>query len=196
MTRIQHPTETSSHLSLWLGLLAAAIVAGGAFFFMQAQAHKKQTAATGYLKPVPTDRELRYRLNKEQYHVMREGGTEPPFHNQYYENQRPGIYVDLITGEPLFSSIDKFDSGLGLPSFSKPISKDRIVLREDTSHDMKRIEIRSSTSDSHLGHLFHDGPTPEKQRYTVNSAALHFVPRENMEKEGYREFLPIFDEKK
>lgn len=196
MTRIHNKPEPSSHLSLWLGLLAAVIVAGVAFYFMQASAHKKQTAATGYLRPVPSDRQLRSRLNKEQYKVMREGGTEPPFHNQYYENQRPGIYVDLITHAPLFSSTDKFDSGLGLPSFSKPISKDHIVLREDTSHDMKRTEIRSSTSDSHLGHLFNDGPPPEKQRYTVNSAALHFVPRESMEREGYREFLSIFDEKK
>ena len=193
MTRIQHTSPVSSHLSLWLGLLAAAIVAGGAFYFVQAQAHKKQTAPTGYLRPVPSERELRSRLNKEQYHVMREGGTEPPFHNQYYENQRPGIYVDLITGEPLFSSLDKFDSGLGLPSFSKPISKDHIVLRRDTSHDMERTEIRSSISDSHLGHLFHDGPPPTNERYTVNSAALHFVPVEKMEQEGYREFLPLFE---
>lgn len=196
MTRIHHGTEPSSHLSLWLGLLAAAIVAGGSFYFVQAQAHKKKTAVIGYLKPVPSERALRSRLNKEQYRVMREGATEPPFHNQYYDNQRPGIYVDLITGEPLFSSTDKFDSGLGLPSFTQPISKDHIVLRRDTSYGMERIEVRSSMSDSHLGHLFNDGPPPAKQRYTVNSAALHFVPRENMEKEGYREFLSIFEEKK
>ena len=196
MTRIQNTPEPSSYLSLCLGLLAAVIVAGGAFFFTHTRAEKKKTAVTSYLKAVPSERQLRSRLNKEQYHVMREGGTEPPFHNQYHANQRPGIYVDLITGEPLFSSTDKFDSGLGLPSFSKPISKDRIVLRKDTSHNMERIEVRSTISDSHLGHLFNDGPPPNKQRYTVNSAALHFVPRENMEKEGYREFLSIFDEKK
>jgi methionine-R-sulfoxide reductase len=195
MTRIQQHSSESSHL-IWLGLLVAAIIAGGAFYFMHTHSQKKKTAVTNYLRPVPTERQLRARLSKEQYQVMREGGTEAPFHNQYYESQRPGIYVDLITGGPLFSSTDKFDSGLGLPSFSKPISKDRIVLREDTSHDMKRIEIRSSTSDSHLGHLFNDGPPPTKERYTVNSAALHFVPRENMEQEGYREFLPIFEEKK
>ena len=189
MTRIQYTSEPSSKLSLWLGLLAAVIVAAGAFFLVDGHSHKKKKVVTNFLKAVPSDRQLRSRLSKEQYHVMREGGTEPPFHNQYYDNQRPGIYVDLITGEPLFSSTDKFDSGLGLPSFSKPISKDRIVLRKDTSHDMERIEIRSSMSDSHLGHLFNDGPPPEKQRYTVNSAALHFVLRENMEEEGYREFL-------
>lgn len=196
MTRIHHSTDKSSHLSLWLGLLAVAIAAVGLFFFMQSHAHKKKTAVTNYLRPVPSDRELRQRLNKEQYRVMREGATEPPFHNQYFENQRPGIYVDLITGEPLFSSTDKFDSGLGLPSFTKPISKDHIVLKRDTSHGLERIEVRSSISDSHLGHLFNDGPPPTNQRYTVNSAALHFVPRENMEREGYREFLSIFEEKK
>jgi peptide methionine sulfoxide reductase msrA/msrB len=181
---------------LWLGLLAAVIVAVGLFFYMQAQAQKKKTAVTSYLKPVPGDRQLRSRLNKEQYRVMREGATEPPFHNQYHANQRPGIYADLITGEPLFSSTDKFDSGLGLPSFSKPISEDHIVLRKDTSHGMERVEVRSKISDSHLGHLFNDGPPPDKQRYTVNSAALHFVPREKLQEEGYHEFLSIFEEKK
>lgn len=126
---------------------------------------------------------------------MREGGTEPPFHNQYCDNQRPGIYADLITGEPLFCSLDKFDSGLGLPSFTKPISKDHVVLKKDTSHEMERIEVRASISDSHLGHLFNDGPPPANQRYTVNSAALHFVPLEKMKEEGYSEFLPLFENK-
>lgn len=196
MTRIKHPSSLSSHLSLWLGLVAAIAVGVGLFFFLQAQAQKKKSGLISYLKPVPSEAKLRVRLNKEQYHVMREGGTEPPFHNQYYDNQKPGIYVDLITGEPLFSSTDKFDSGMGLPSFTKPISKDHVVLKKDTSHDMERIEVRSSMSDSHLGHLFNDGPRPTNQRYTVNSAALHFVPVEKMENEGYREFLPLFEEKK
>jgi methionine-R-sulfoxide reductase len=196
MTRIQHPSKTSSHLSLWLGLLGAVAVVIGSFFFIRAQAETKASGEMTYLKPMPSDAKLRSRLNKEQYHVMREGGTEPPFHNQYLENQRAGIYVDFITGEPLFSSLDKFDGGTGLPSFTKPISKDHVVLKRDTSYGLERIEVRASKSDSHLGHLFNDGPPPTGQRYTVNSAALHFVPVEKMHAEGYREFLVLFEEKK
>lgn len=149
-----------------------------------------------YLKPMPSEGVLRTKLNKEQYTVMREAGTEPPFHNQYYDSQKRGIYVDFITGEPLFSSTDKFDSGLGLPSFTKPIGKEHVLLKKDTSHGLDRIEVRSAMSDSHLGHLFNDGPPPTNQRYTVNSAALHFVPVEKMRGEGYAEFLPLFEEKK
>jgi methionine-R-sulfoxide reductase len=196
MTRIHHPPEHSSHLTLWLGLLGVIIVAGGTFYYRQVLAEKKMSGQISYLKPVPSDSILRSQLNKEQYTVMRQGGTEPPFHNQYYENQRPGIYVDLITGEPLFCSLDKFDSGLGLPSFTKPIGKEHVVLRKDTSHGLDRIEVRSAMSDSHLGHLFNDGPPPAGQRYNVNSAALHFVPVEKMREEGYGEFLPLFEEKK
>jgi methionine-R-sulfoxide reductase len=196
MTRIQDPSKTSSHLSLWLGLLAAAAVVTGSFFFVHVQAETKATGEMAYLKPVPSDAKLRSRLNKEQYHVMRENGTEALFHNQYYENQSPGLYVDFITGEPLFSSVDKFDSGIGLPSFTKPLSKDHVVLKRDTSFGLDRIEIRASKSDSHLGHFFNDGPAPTHERYTVNSAALHFVPVEKLQKEGYGEFRALFEEKK
>jgi len=196
MTRIHHSSHHSSHLSLWLGLLGALVVIGGFFFFMRAQAATKLSGEAAYLKPVPSESKLRSNLNKEQYHVMRENGTEPPFHNQYWENQRPGIYVDFITGEPLFCSVDKFDGGIGLPTFSKPISKDRIVLKRDTSYGMERIEVRSSKSDSHLGHFFNDGPAPTHERYTVNSAALHFVPVEKLQAEGYGEFSALFEEKK
>ena len=195
MTRIQHPPEKSSHLTLWFGLLGTVALAVGLIYYLQAQAEKKKNGQVNYLKAVPSEQELRVRLNKEQYHVMREGGTEPPFHNQYNDNQRPGIYVDLITGEPLFSSTDKFDNGLGLPSFTKPIAKEHIVFRKDTSHDMERVDVRSKLSDSHLGYLFNDGPPPTNQRYTVNSAALHFVPLEKMKEEGYSEFLPLFEQK-
>jgi methionine-R-sulfoxide reductase len=193
MTRIKHPSHHSSHLSLWLGLGALVLVGGVVFYLLQVHAHKKMSGQIGYAKPMPSEPVLRTQLNKEQYDVMRKGGTEPPFHNQYYDNQKPGIYVDLITGEPLFSSTDKFDSGLGLPSFTKPIGKEHVVLKKDTSHDLERIEVRSAISDSHLGHLFNDGPPPTNQRYTVNSAALHFVPVEKMREEGYSEFLPLFE---
>jgi methionine-R-sulfoxide reductase len=195
MSRIHHPPKTSTHLTLWLGLLGAVVVAGGTFYYLQARAEKKMNGQISYLKPVPSDSVLRSQLNKEQYQIMREGRTEPPFHNQYYDSQKPGIYVDLITGEPLFSSLDKFDSGLGLPSFTKPIGKEHIVLKKDTSHGLDRVEVRSAISDSHLGHLFHDGPPPTNDRYTVNSAALHFVPVEQMKEEGYSEFLSLFEQK-
>ena len=185
------------HLTLWLGLLAAIVVGGGSYLFVRAQGEKEPATGEGaYLKPMPTESQLRSRLNKEQYHVMREGGTEAPFHNQHWENQRPGIYADLITGEPLFSSLDKFEGKTGLPSFTQPISKDHIVLRKDLSHNMERIEVRSSKSDSHLGHLFNDGPPPTGQRYTVNSCALHFVSVDRLKAEGYGEFVPLFEEKK
>jgi len=196
MTRIKHPPKRSSYLTLWLGLLGALVVAAVSFYILQAHAEKKMSGKISYLKPVPSDSVLRAQLNKEQYNVMREGGTEASFHNQYYDHQEPGIYVDLITAEPLFSSTDKFESGLGLPSFTKPIGTEHVVLKKDASHGLDRIEVRSAISDSHLGHLFNDGPPPTHERYTVNSAALHFVPLEKMREEGYGEFLPLFDEKK
>jgi methionine-R-sulfoxide reductase len=196
MTWIKHPSNRSSHLTLWLGSLGAVVVAAVSFYYIQARAEKKISGQISYLKPMPSDSVLRTQLNKEQYNVMREGGTEASFHNQYYDHQKPGIYVDLITHEPLFSSTDKFDSVLGLPSFTKPIGKEHVVLKKDTSHGLDRMEVRSGISDSHLGHLFNDGPPPTNQRYMVNSAALHFVPLEKMREEGYGEFLPLFDEKK
>jgi methionine-R-sulfoxide reductase len=195
MTRIQHPSGKSSYLSLWLGLLGVVVV-GAIVFFIQTREPKHLTGEAAYLKPVPSDAKLRSRLSKEQYHVMRENGTEALFHNQYYENQSPGLYVDFITGEPLFSSVDKFDGGTGLPSFTKPLSKDHVVLKRDSSFGMERIEIRASKSDSHLGHFFNDGPAPTHERYTVNSTSLHFVPVEKLQKEGYGEFLQLFEEKK
>ena len=196
MTWIKHPSNRSSHLTLWLGSLGAVVVAAVSFYLLQAHAEKKMSGKISYLKPVPSDSVLRAQLNKEEYNVMREGGTESSFHNKYYDNQKPGIYVDLITAEPLFSSTDKFESGLGLPSFTKPIGTEHVVLKKDASHGLDRIEVRSAISDSHLGHLFNDGPPPTHERYTVNSAALHFVPLEKMREEGYGEFLPLFDEKK
>jgi methionine-R-sulfoxide reductase len=196
MTRIHHPSKRGAHLSLWLGLLAAIAVGFGVFYLIQAHAEKKMSGKLSYLKPMPSESVLRTKLNKEQYTVMREAGTEPPFHNQYYDSQKRGIYVDLITGEPLFSSTDKFDSGLGLPSFTKPIGKEHVILKRDISHGLDRVEVRSAISDSHLGHFFHDGPPPTNDRYTVNSAALHFVAVEKMREEGYAEFLPLFEEKK
>ncbi|WP_454986434.1 peptide-methionine (R)-S-oxide reductase MsrB [Capnocytophaga bilenii] len=141
----------------------------------------------------PTEAELRSRLSKEQYAVTQQNATETPFANEYWDEQREGIYVDITTGEPLFSSLDKFQSGCGWPSFAKPIDKKLIAEKEDKSYHMTRTEVRSKLGDAHLGHVFDDGP---KQlgglRYCINSASLRFIPKEDMEKEGYGEYLVLF----
>lgn len=120
--------------------------------------------------------------------VTRENGTEPPFTNEYWDNERDGLYVDINSGKPLFSSRDKFDAGCGWPSFTKPVDKTTIAEKTDTSHGMIRTEVRSRSSDSHLGHVFTDGPGPDKLRYCINSAALRFIPKEDLEAEGYGEY--------
>ena len=192
MPKIEAPPKHSAHLSLWLGLLAAILVGVGSFYFTHAHEEKKRSEKFNWMKPVPGDAQLRSQLTEEQYHVARENGTETLFHNLYWDNNRAGLYVDIITGEPLFSSLDKFDSGLGLPSFTKPISKEHVLEKSDTSHDMQRTELRSSRSDSHLGHVFADEHSPSGRRYVVNSAALHFIPLEKLEEEGYGDFLALF----
>ena len=133
-------------------------------------------------------------LTPMQYHVTQQNGTEPPFDNQYTANHRVGIYVDIVSGEPLFTSLDKFDSGCGWPSFSKPINQQQIIEKEDNSHGMNRIEVRSSEADSHLGHVFTDGPAAlGGLRYCINSAALKFIPKEELETQGYGEYLRLFN---
>ena len=127
-----------------------------------------------------------------QYKVTQECATEPAFDNEYWDNKEDGIYVDIITGEPLFSSLDKFDSGTGWPSFTKPINKENIEEKSDLSYGMERIEIKSKDSGSHLGHVFDDGPN-NGQRYCINSASLRFIPKENLDKEGYSEFKELFE---
>lgn len=140
----------------------------------------------------PLDPELRKRLSRIQYEVTQHEGTEPAFNNEYWNNKHAGIYADVVSGEPLFSSLDKFDSGTGWPSFTRPIEPDNILTHTDHSLFMSRTEVRSKQAGSHLGHVFDDGPAPTGLRYCMNSASLRFIPVEQLEKEGYGKYLALF----
>lgn len=188
--------DDTSRVSLIIGLAVAVVAIGGALYFVF-MGHSALSETVGFdpNRPLPTDALLRKRLKPEQYHVVREDGTETPFKNDYWNNTRTGIYVDIINGEPLFISLDKIDAVTGLPTFTKPISYDLLVEKMDNSHNMQRMEVRAKRSDSHLGHVFGDPTSPTQRRYSLNSAAFRFIPLERMEKEGYGQYQSLLDKK-
>jgi methionine-R-sulfoxide reductase len=189
-------SEEKSALSTYIGVgIAIVLMAGGLYIFFLMQKEKKETTGFDPNRPVPSDAVLKRRLKAEEYFVVREGGTQTPFQNEFWDNERSGVYVDVVTGEPLFTSLDKIDSSLGMPAFGKPISKDLLVEKPDTSHDMHRTEVCAKRSNAHLGHFFPDPKSPTGQRYSVNSAAFHFIPIERMKDEGYEAFLSLLEKK-
>jgi len=189
-------SEERTAISMYVGLaIAVVLIAGGLYFFFLAQKEKKETTTFDPNRAIPSDAVLRQRLKAEEYSIVREGGTQRAFQNQFWNYEKTGIYVDVITGEPLFTSADKYEAGIGFPAFTKPISKDVLAESLDTSHDMQRTEVHAKRSNAHLGHLFPDPKSPTGQCYSINSAALRFVPIEDMKDRGYGSYLSLLEKK-
>ena len=184
------------------GITATALLAGGIFAVVHNAGHAQppEISTNQIYSPTnmidfkkPSADELKKKLTPEQFAVTQEAATEPAFHNEFWDNHKPGIYVDIVSGKPLFSSLDKFDSGCGWPSFTTPLSSTDVVEHTDNSYGMTRTEVRSTLADSHLGHVFDDGPADKGGlRYCINSASLKFIPVEEMEKAGYGQYLEPF----
>ncbi len=190
MLKAMYPKGTIAAVAMVIGLAAACQARGSATEQPRPVATQEVSKVTKFVKP--SDEELRKRLNREQYEVTQHEGTEAPYRNAYWDNHQPGIYVDVVSGEPLFSSLDKYDSGTGWPSFTRPLDPSSITARTDHKLLFPRTEVRSKLANSHLGHVFDDGPRPTGLRYCMNSAALRFVPVERLAQEGYGEFLRLF----
>jgi len=174
-----------------MAVLAITAVAWGVVPRAETETEAQSAEASEYMKP--DAQELRARLTPLQYEVTQEEATERAFQNEFWDNKEPGIYVDVVSGEPLFSSTDKFKSGTGWPSFTRPIDENAIVEHDDSRFFMKRTELKSRLAGSHLGHVFSDGPAPTGLRYCINSAALRFIPKDRLAAEGYANYLPLFE---
>ncbi len=193
MPHVSHPGAAQGALVafLWLSTLACGARASGTEPSQRPAVAQETPKMSTFQKP--SDEELHRRLTPEQYRVTQQDGTEPAFRNAYWDEHRAGIYVDVVSGEPLFSSLDKFDSGTGWPSFTRPLDPASVTTRTDRGLLFTRTEVRSRLAGSHLGHVFDDGPPPAGLRYCMNSAALRFVPVERLAEEGYGRFLPLFE---
>jgi len=183
-------------ISTYVGVSIAVVLAvGGIYFFFLAQKEKAETTTFDPNRPVPSDAVLKQRLKAEEYAVVRGNSSQTPFQNDFWNNEKTGIYVDIITGEPLFASVDKFDGKVGLPTFTKPISKDLLIEVADTTNEMQRTQVRAKRSNARLGHVFPDPKSPTGQRYVVYSAAFHFVPVDEMKSRGYEKYVSLLDRK-
>ena len=189
-------SEEKSAISTYVGAGVAVLLAVvGIYFFLATQKEKKETTTFDPNRPVPTDAVLKGRLKAEEYAVVRGNGSQTPFQNEFWNNEKVGIYVDIITGEPLFASVDKFDGKVGLPTFTKPISYDLLVEVPDNTNEMQRIQVRDKRSNARLGHVFADPQSATGRRYVVYSAAFHFVPLEQMKDRGYEKYIPLVEKK-